>query len=73
MGRGETRVNDSEVWGLRREKVKGGEKKWDSLPWERKSAKKLCVPRLQMKKIFIENAMREGEIVFQKYFLENNL
>ena len=44
MGRGETRISDSE--GVRREKVKGREKKWENLPWEREGAKKLCFPRL---------------------------
>ena len=44
MGRGETRVSDGE--GVRREKAKGREKKWENLPWERESAKKLCFPRL---------------------------
>ena len=39
--RWETRVSDSE--GVRREKVKGREKKWESLPWKR-----ACFP----KKIF---------------------
>ena len=38
MGRGETRVSDSE--GARREKVKGREKKWENLPWEREGTKK---------------------------------
>ena len=37
MGRGETRVSDSE--GVRREKVKGREKKWENLPWERRRQK----------------------------------
>ena len=44
MGRGETRVSDSE--GVKREKVKGREKKWENLPWEREGAKKLCFLRL---------------------------
>ena len=44
MGRGETRVSDSE--GVRREKVKGRDKKWENLSWEREGAKKLCFPRL---------------------------
>ena len=66
MGRGETRVSDSE--GVRREKVKGREKKWESLLWERQATKKLCFPWLQMKIIFIEDATREKEIVFQFFF-----
>ena len=37
MGRGETKVSDSE--GVRREKVKRREKKWENLPWEREGAK----------------------------------
>ena len=37
MGRGETRVSDSK--GVRREKVKGREKKWENLPWEKEGAK----------------------------------
>ena len=61
------------VWGLRREKVKGREKKWKSLVWDRECAKKLCFPRLQMNIIFIGNATHEREIVFQKIFLENSL
>ena len=44
MGRGESRVSDGE--GVRREKTKGREKKWENLPWERDDAKKLCFPRL---------------------------
>ena len=36
MGRGETEVSDSE--DVRREKVKGREKKWESLPREREKA-----------------------------------
>ena len=71
MGRGETRVSDGE--GVRREKEKGREKKWENLPWEREGAKKLCFPRLQTNTIFIGNASRERETVFQKLFLENNL
>ena len=71
MGRGETRVSDSE--GVRREKAKGRERKWKSLPWERDGTKKLCFPRLQTNIIFIGDATREREIVFQNFFLENNL
>ena len=72
MGRGETRVSDSE--GVRREKVKGREKKWESLLWERQATKKLCFLWIQMKIIFIGDATREKEIVFQIFFfLENNL
>ena len=44
MGRGKTRVSDGE--GVRGEKAKGREKKWENLPWEREGAKKLCFPRL---------------------------
>ena len=66
MGKGETRVSDSE--GVRREKVKGREKKWEILPWEREGAKKLCLSWLQTKIIFIGNAMCEREIVFQFFF-----
>ena len=44
MGRGETGVSDCE--GVRREKAKGREKKWENLPWEREGAKKLCFPQL---------------------------
>ena len=40
MGRGEIRIRDSD--GVRREKVKGREKKWENLPWEREGTKKLC-------------------------------
>ena len=66
MGRGETRVSDTE--GVKREKAKGREKKWESLPWERKGTKKLYFPQLQMKIIFIGDATHEREIVFQKKF-----
>ena len=71
MGRGKTRVSDGE--GVRREKAKGREKKWENLPWEREGAKKLCFPRLQTKIIFIGDAMHERKIVFQKKNLENSL
>ena len=71
MGRGETRVSDTE--GVKREKVKGREKKWESLPWERKGTKKLYFLQLQMKIIFIGDATHEREIVFQIFFWENNL
>ena len=71
MGRGETRVSDSE--GVRREKVKGREKKWENLPWEREGAKKLCFPWLYTKIIFIGDATHEREIIFQKKTLENSL
>ena len=71
MGRGETRVSDGEV--VRREKVKGKEKKWENLPWEREGAKKLCFSWLQINIIFIEDATHEREVVFQKKNLENNL
>ena len=37
-GKGETKINDKE--DVRREKVKGREKKWESLPWER-----ACFPK----------------------------
>ena len=71
MGREETKVSDSK--GVRREKAKGREKKWENLPWERESAKKLCFPLLQTKIIFIGDATRKKEIVFQNNFLKNNL
>ena len=44
MGRWETRVSDSK--GVRREKAKERDKKWENLPWEREGAKKLCFPWL---------------------------
>ena len=66
MGRGDTRVSDSE--GVRREKVNGRVKKQESLPWEREDTKKLCFPRLKMKIIFIGDATREREIIFQFLF-----
>ena len=44
MGRGETKISNSE--GVRREKVKEREKKWEKLLWEREGAKKLCFPGL---------------------------
>ena len=49
------------VWGLKREKVKGREKKWESLLWEREGTKKLCFPQLQMNIIFIGDATHERE------------
>ena len=52
MGRGETRVRDSE--GVRREKVKGREKKWEILQWVRNLTKI----------IFIGDVTCETEIVF---------
>ena len=64
MGRGETRGCDSE--GVRREKVKGREKKWKNLPWERVDAKNLCFPQLQTKIIFIGDATYERERLFSK-------
>ena len=66
MGRGEIRVSDSKGVRTEERKVKGREKKWESLPWEREGAKKSCFLQLQMKIIFIGDAMREREIVFQK-------
>ena len=71
MGRGETRVSDSE--GVRREKVKGREKRWENLPWEREGAKKLCFSRLQTKIIFIRDATCERETVFQKKIIRNHI
>ena len=71
MGKEETRVSDSE--GVRREKANGREKKWENLPWERESTKKLCFPQLQSNIIFIWDATHEREIIFQIFFLENNL
>ena len=44
----ETRINYSE--GVRREKAKGREKKWESLPWERD-----CFPEKIFGKQPIEN------------------
>ena len=49
------------VWGLRREKVKGREKKWESLLWEREGTKKLCFPQLEMNIIFIRDVTHERE------------
>ena len=73
MGRGDTRVSDSE--GVRREKVKGREKKWKNLPWERVDAKNLCNPQLQTNIIFIGDATHERERDYfpKKKNLENNL
>ena len=51
-----------------REKVKRREKKWESLPWDREDAKKLCFPRLHKNIIFIGDALSEREIVFQFFF-----
>ena len=65
MGRGETRVSDSE--GVRREKVKGREKKSKKAYHKREGTKNLCFPWLQMKIIFIEYATRERDC-FPKFF-----
>ena len=70
MGRGETRANDDE--GVRREKVKGRQKKVRVVR-EREGANKFCFPWLQMKIIFIRDITRERKIVFQKQIMENNL
>ena len=72
MGRGKTRVSNGE--GVRREKVKGREKKWEILSWETEGTKKLCLSWLQTKIIFIGDVTHEREIVFQKKKkLENSL
>ena len=71
MRRWETRVSDS--GGVRREKEKRREKEWENLPWEREDAKKLCFSRLLTKIIYTRDVTREREIVFQNFFLENNL
>ena len=55
------------------EKAKGREKKSKKAYHKREGTKNLCFPWLQMKIIFIEYATREREIVFQNFFLENNL
>ena len=60
MGRGETRVSDNE--GVRREKVK-----------EREKVRKLTMGEKRHQKIFIGDTTRERVIVFQIFFLENNL
>ena len=54
-------------------KAKGREKKSEKAYHKREGTKNLCFPWLQMKIIFIEYATREREIVFQNFFLENNL
>ena len=74
MGRGETKVSDSEgartkekkvkVRDLGRKNVKGRKKKWESLLWEREGVKKLYFSQLQMNMIFIKDATHEKEIVF---------
>ena len=79
MGRGETRVSDSE--GVRREKVKGREKKWENLPWERRRQKIMFLTAIDENNIYRRyNAWERDcflknmrEIVFQISFLENNL
>ena len=79
MGRGATRVSDSE--GVRREKVKGGEKKWENLPWERRRQKIMFLTAINENNIYRRyNAWERDcflkkmrEIVFQIFFLENNL
>ena len=79
MGRGETRVSDSE--GVRREKVKGREKKWENLPLERRHQKIMFLTAIDENNIYRRyNAWERDcflkkmrEIVFQIFFLENNL
>ena len=63
---GKSELVTMRVWEQRREKVKGVEKKWESLLSERECAKKLCFLRLQMNIIFIGDATHEREVVFQK-------
>ena len=71
MGKGETRVSDSE--GVRREKSKGKRKKVRNLTMREGRSQKKCFPQLQTKIIFIGDATSVREIVFQKFFLENNI
>ena len=72
MGREEARRGDSE--GVRREKKRKKEKKWDSLLWEMLNEwKKIFFPRLEEDNIYRSYALCERDIVFQFFFLENNL
>ena len=55
-----------------REKAKRKEKKWESLPWEREGAKKLCFSWLQKNIIFTGDAMSESsKIYFGKQLIKN--
>ena len=73
MGRGDTRVSDSE--SVRREKVNGRERKWESLLWERerRHQKNMFSTTIDKDHIYRRCNAWEREIVFQKFFLENNL
>ena len=72
MGREEARGGDSE--SVRREKKQREEKKWESLLWERlNERKKILFPKLKEDNIYKNYAPYEREIVFQFFFLENNL
>ena len=67
MGREEVRRDDSE--GVRREKKQREETKWESLLWETLNEQnKIFFPRLEE-----DNALCKRKIVFQNFFLENNL
>ena len=71
MGRGEIRVSGNE--GVRREKVKGREKKWEILPWERKGAKKIMFPTATDKDNIYRRCNAWERDCFPKNILENNL
>ena len=70
----EERQIDREICGKRRGRRSDNEgvrreKKWESLPWERMKTQKKCFPRQRREEIiFIGDAMREREIVFQYFF-----
>ena len=73
MGRGETRVSDSE--GVRREKVKGREKKWENLPWERRRQKIMFLTAIDENNIYRRYNTWERDcfpnFFFRKQLIEN--
>ena len=58
------------VWGEKKQKE---ERKSEKAYHEREGTKKICFLRLRTKIIFIIDAMREREIIFQILFWKNNL
>ena len=72
VGREEARGGGSE--GVRREKKQKEEKKWESLLWERLNEwNKILFLESEEDNIYRNYTPHEREIVFQFFFLENNL
>ena len=60
------------VWKERKKQKR--EKKWENLLWERLNERKNIVfPKSEKDNIYRSYALCEREIVFQNFFLENNL